>query len=131
MDKIGDTNSRILGFELAMTGVSKEGIQTLLCRSPADFSNDRFSRALTKSRSSLDRSLTLGNYYADDRIRDAIEHNLSWTRSGIGKPCFPFVYLMLPTSCNLRCPGCFMGKDKAKNPPEFSSAFTTLEDIQK
>ena len=52
-----------------------------------------------------------------------MEHNKRWAREGAGRPLFQFVYLMLPTPCNQRCRGCFMGQDKKRLPPHLSGPY--------
>ena len=60
-------------------------------------------------------------YYSITSETDAIiAHNLEWARTGDGRPRFQFAYIMLPTPCNQRCAGCFMGQDKGRLPTALS-----------
>lgn len=63
-------------------------------------------------------------YYSITNKTDAIIlNNQDWAKTGQGQPQFQFVYLMLPTSCNQQCAGCFMGQDKSRLPPALSGPF--------
>jgi MoaA/NifB/PqqE/SkfB family radical SAM enzyme len=67
----------------------------------------------------------LKDYYVDSSTDHIIEHNLNWARGNVLKPIFQFAYLMLPTICNQRCNGCFMGKDKGYLPNSLQGSFFT------
>ncbi len=56
----------------------------------------------------------LRHYMVDDSVQKVIRHNLRWAEGDEEKPQFKFAYLMLPTSCNQRCRGCFTGQDKSR-----------------
>lgn len=62
------------------------------------------------------------SYYSDAATVEAMEQNLAWARGEAHSPRFKFAYLMLPTSCNQACPGCFMGQDKGRAPPHLSGS---------
>ncbi|HBX16164.1 MAG: Radical SAM domain iron-sulfur cluster-binding oxidoreductase [Candidatus Magasanikbacteria bacterium GW2011_GWC2_40_17] len=65
-------------------------------------------------------------YYSITSETDAIiAHNLEWARTGDGRPRFQFAYIMLPTPCNQRCAGCFMGQDKGRLPTALSGPYWT------
>jgi MoaA/NifB/PqqE/SkfB family radical SAM enzyme len=56
----------------------------------------------------------LRHYMVDDSIQEVVKHNLRWANGNEEKPQFKFAYMMLPTSCNQRCMGCFTGQDKSR-----------------
>ena len=56
----------------------------------------------------------LKHYMVDDSVQEVVEHNLRWANGDEEKPQFRFAYVMLPTSCNQRCMGCFTGQDKSR-----------------
>jgi len=58
-------------------------------------------------------------YFHDENTDKIIKNNLDWALGKSTSPQFQFVYLMLPTKCNLACHGCFMGQDKKLLPENF------------
>ena len=69
----------------------------------------------------------LKHYMVGPEIEGTIKHNLRWAREKVGKPKFKFAYVMLPTSCNQKCPSCFTGKDKGKLPGLLNGPFYSWE----
>ena len=82
---------------------------------------------------SSDRPVQQLKYYSvTNETEAAMESNLRWARTGQGHPRFQFVYLMLPTPCNQKCIGCFMGQDKGRLPAGLTGPFfsdTELDEI--
>lgn len=68
-------------------------------------------------------------YYADSSTHRIMQHNQQWASGNVPRPLFQFVYLMLPTSCNQRCDGCFMGQDKGRLPPHLSGPYFTPREL--
>lgn len=66
---------------------------------------------------------SLKYYFENSSTSQIIEHNLRWASGKESKPIFQFVYLMLPTKCNQKCSGCFLGQDKNKLPKELTGSF--------
>lgn len=71
----------------------------------------------------------LKHYYAEGVIQSIIENNLRWARGEAEQLQFQFAYLMLPTPCNLKCRGCFMGKDKGRLPSHLSGPYYSEHEI--
>ena len=65
----------------------------------------------------------LKHYMVGPEIETIIQHNLRWAKGKEDRPEFKFAYLMLPTRCNLRCMGCFTGKDKGRLPESLDGPF--------
>lgn len=61
--------------------------------------------------------------YYTDSAQDYIDHNQRFLKGKETSPWFKFVYISLPTSCNLQCQGCFTGKDKSRLPWELDGPF--------
>nr|VFK43432.1 MAG: 4Fe-4S single cluster domain-containing protein [Candidatus Kentron sp. TC] len=60
----------------------------------------------------LRRPPTLAGYfYEPEEELACIEHNRRWARGEEESPRFLFAYINLPTTCTLRCKGCFQGMD--------------------
>lgn len=72
----------------------------------------------------------LKHYCADSSTDEIIANNCQWAEGQIGEPRFQFVYLMLPTPCNQRCEGCFMGQDKSKLPGALSGPYISDSNLQ-
>lgn len=70
------------------------------------------------------------SYYSDAATVEAMEQNLAWAKGETSRPRFKFAYLMLPTSCNQACPGCFMGQDKDIAPPHLSGPHFSPSELQ-
>jgi MoaA/NifB/PqqE/SkfB family radical SAM enzyme len=73
----------------------------------------------------------LRDYSATAATRSLIENNLAWAEGDAEKPTFAFAYFMLPTACNQRCFGCFMGQDKRQLPPHLMGPFPSPNEISK
>lgn len=72
---------------------------------------------------------SLRYYYVDRSTDRIIEHNRNWALGNAPSPIFQFAYLMLPTICNQRCHGCFMGQDKGRLPPHLSGPFFSEKEL--
>jgi len=60
----------------------------------------------------LRRPPSLAGYFFEPEEEFAcIEHNRCWARGEEESPRFLFAYINLPTTCTLRCKGCFQGMD--------------------
>lgn len=70
-------------------------------------------------------------YYADASTDQIIEHNRNWALGNVPHPIFQFAYLMLPNTCNQRCRGCFMGKDKSRLPEHLSGPYFFDSELSK
>ena len=73
-------------------------------------------------------------YDVTEETTEIIKHNIEWAKTKKGSPKFQFIFLFLPTSCNQKCQGCYMGQDKDRLPPNISGPFfdkTTLDNIIK
>jgi len=68
-------------------------------------------------------------YSATTKTAETIRHNLEWAQTGEGAPEFQFVYLMLPTRCNQKCAGCFVGQDKGRLPKQLSGPFFSKQEL--
>lgn len=77
----------------------------------------------------ISMSKFLKYYYADSSTDHIIEHNQKWALGCASKPIFQFAYLMLPTKCNQKCQGCFMGKDKGKLPAHLSGTYFSPREL--
>jgi len=53
-----------------------------------------------------------GYFYEPEEELACIEHNRRWARGEEESPRFLFAYINLPTTCTLRCKGCFQGMDR-------------------
>lgn len=73
--------------------------------------------------------LALKHYYVSEYTKKIIENNLRWAAGEVQELKFQFAYLMLPTPCNHRCPGCFMGQDKRKLPPHLDGSYFDDEEL--
>jgi len=71
----------------------------------------------------------LKDYFADGNTKAIIRNNMLWASGRAARPLFQFAYLMLPTPCNQRCPGCFMGQDKRKLPPHLDGDYFTPQEL--
>ncbi|MEW6295375.1 MAG: radical SAM protein [Candidatus Diapherotrites archaeon] len=71
----------------------------------------------------------LKHYMVGPEIEKTIQHNVNWAKGKEKQPIFKFAYLMLPTSCNQKCLGCFTGKDKGKLPKELNGPFYSKETL--
>lgn len=74
--------------------------------------------------------LLLEGYMVNNSVQETISHNLRWANGLEEKPKFKFVYIMLPTSCNQKCVGCFAGRDKRKLPSELNGEMYPAETIE-
>lgn len=70
-------------------------------------------KALQKDKPQSIETPSLKYYFHDQNTSEIITHNLRWSNNEIRNPKFQFAYLMLPTRCNQKCKGCFMGQDKS------------------
>ncbi len=62
----------------------------------------------------LQRPPTLDGYFFEESEELAcVEHNRRWARGEESRPRFLFAYINLPTSCSLRCQGCYQGIDRS------------------
>lgn len=68
-------------------------------------------------------------YYYNESTKRIIDHNLQWALGNKDKPKFQFVYLMLPTHCNQKCYGCFMGHDDKKLPDNLTGSFFNKNEL--
>lgn len=68
-------------------------------------------------------------YYHTKFTDDIIKHNIRWARGKELKPKFQFIYLMLPTRCNQKCFGCFMGHDNAVLPGNLNGDFYSENEL--
>jgi len=68
-------------------------------------------------------------YSIDETTAETMRNNTQWAKSGIGSPRFQFVYLFLPTPCNQRCKGCFMGQDKNRHPTSLKGKYFSQREI--
>ena len=75
------------------------------------------------------RPKMLQDYSATAATQALIENNLAWANGEAEKLGFAFAYFMLPTVCNQRCFGCFMGQDKHRLPPQLVGAFPSPMEI--
>ncbi|MFH1946545.1 MAG: radical SAM protein [Candidatus Magasanikbacteria bacterium] len=73
---------------------------------------------------------TFHHYSAGESTTQTIEHNLTWAQTGVGTPSFQFLYVMLPTTCNQRCVGCFTGQDKSRLPPQLHGPFYSKKELK-
>lgn len=71
----------------------------------------------------------LKHYYVDSSTLRIMQHNRLWAHGRVSAPAFQFVYLMLPTPCNQRCNGCFMGQDKGRLPPHLSGPYFSPQEL--
>jgi MoaA/NifB/PqqE/SkfB family radical SAM enzyme len=71
----------------------------------------------------------LQDYSATAATQLLIEDNLAWADGEAKKPRFAFAYFMLPTICNQKCFGCFMGQDKRQLPPHLVGDFPSPKEI--
>ena len=71
----------------------------------------------------------LNHYMVDDSAQEVVQHNLRWVNGDEEKPRFKFAYVMLPTSCNQRCMGCFTGQDKSRLQAGLDGEFYSDETI--
>jgi MoaA/NifB/PqqE/SkfB family radical SAM enzyme len=68
-------------------------------------------------------------YYVDENTEKIIANNVKWAMGKSDKPEFQFAYVMLPTKCNQKCIGCFMGQDKPQTLKIKSKAFFNKYEI--
>ncbi len=53
-----------------------------------------------------------GYFFSPKEIHTVCQHNARWAEGLLTSPRYLFAYINLPTSCNLRCRGCFQLQDK-------------------
>ncbi len=68
-------------------------------------------------------------YSVDAETNRIIFNNLHWVRTGEGHLLFQFMYLFLPTPCNQRCKGCFMGQDKRRLPANLKGKYFSQKEL--
>jgi len=73
----------------------------------------------------------LRHYMVDSSIEKIINHNFAWAKGRREKPLYKFAYLTLPTGCNLRCKGCFAGREYGSTPTEYLGPFYSKKTLSK
>src|SRR3989344_1466119 len=72
----------------------------------------------------------LRHYMVDESVQEVFENNMRWANGNEEKPQFKFAYVMLPTSCNQRCMGCFTGQDKSRLQAGLDGEFYSNDTIE-
>lgn len=83
-----------------------------------------------QSKAIINPARHLKYYSVNKETEEIMAHNLKWVKNGEGDPRFQFVYIMLPTSCNQVCRGCFTGQDKSKLLANLDGPFFRNEELE-